>query len=134
MRISMYIFNKMINWQYIVIISASLSDPYVKIYLHHDNRRLTKKKTHIKKRSLNPVFNESFVFDLPATEEDLSSLQLEFVVLDWDRVTRNEVLLYMKMLVYLFLDQIFNQHQAMNGCYCYCACTAWSIFATHCCL
>ena len=68
------------------------ADPYVKIYLVHDGQRIAKKKTHIKKRSLNPVFNESFVFDLPDSDGDLSSSQLEFVVLDWDRVTKNEVL------------------------------------------
>ena len=66
-------------------------DPYVKIYLLHNGQRVTKKKTHIKKRSLNPVFNESFVFDLPDSAETLSSIQLEFVVLDWDRLTKNEV-------------------------------------------
>ena len=51
---------------------------------------MAKKKTHIKKRSLNPVFNESFVFDLPSSDGDLSLTKLEFVVLDWDRVTKNE--------------------------------------------
>ena len=87
------------------------TDPYVKIYLLFNKQRITKKKTHIKKRTLNPVFNESFVFDLPKTQD--SSLdniqvvlhrqiilreknvkiivQLEFVMLDWDRVTKNEV-------------------------------------------
>jgi len=71
---------------------SGLSDPYVKIYLHHNGQRIAKKKTHIKKRSLNPVYNESFVFDLPSSEGDISSTQLEFLVLDWDRVTRNEVI------------------------------------------
>ena len=63
----------------------------MKIYLVHDNQRISKKKTHIKKRSLNPVFNESFIFDLPSTDGGLSSCHLEFVMLDWDRVTKNEV-------------------------------------------
>ena len=72
--------------------NSATADPYVKIYLVHDGQRIAKKKTHIKKRSLNPVFNESFVFDLPDSDGDLSSSQLEFVVLDWDRVTKNEVL------------------------------------------
>ena len=63
----------------------------MKIYLVHNNQRIAKKKTHIKKRSLNPVFNESFVFDLPNRDGGLASSQLEFVMLDWDRVTKNEV-------------------------------------------
>ena len=67
-------------------------DPYVKIYLLHKTQRISKKKTHVKKRTLNPVFNESFVFDLPKTTDgSLTHVQLEFVMLDWDRVTKNEV-------------------------------------------
>lgn len=71
---------------------TGLSDPYVKIYLLLKNQRIAKKKTHVKKRTLNPVFNESFVFDLPKTEDGLASVQLEFMLLDWDRVTKNEVI------------------------------------------
>ena len=48
---------------------TGLSDPYVKIYLLYNNQRISKKKTHVKKRTLNPVFNESFVFDLPKTTD-----------------------------------------------------------------
>merc|ERR1712203_121436 len=38
---------------------TGMSDPYVKIYLLHKDQRISKKKTHVKKRTLNPVFNES---------------------------------------------------------------------------
>jgi len=71
---------------------TGLSDPYVKIYLMYNNQRISKKKTHVKKRTLNPVFNESFVFDLPRNEPGLGKVQLEFMLLDWDRVTKNEVI------------------------------------------
>jgi len=72
---------------------TGLSDPYVKIYLLFNKQRIMKKKTHIKKRTLNPVFNESFVFDLPKSQDSsLDHIQLEFVMLDWDRVTKNEVI------------------------------------------
>lgn len=54
------------------------------------NNRIAKKKTHVKKRTLNPVFNESFMFDIPQNK-DLNSLHLEFVLLDYERVTKNEV-------------------------------------------
>lgn len=74
-------------------------DPYVKIYLVHNGQRVAKKKTHVKKRTLNPVFNESFVFDLPASATTLDNVSLEFLVLDWDRVTKNEV-------IFFFLDQM----------------------------
>eukprot|EP00091_Calanus_sinicus_P023338 TRINITY_DN7827_c0_g1_i1.p2 TRINITY_DN7827_c0_g1~~TRINITY_DN7827_c0_g1_i1.p2 ORF type:complete len:102 (-),score=16.76 TRINITY_DN7827_c0_g1_i1:175-480(-) len=43
-------------------------------------------------RTLNPVFNESFVFDLPRADNGLADIQLEFALLDWDRVTKNEVI------------------------------------------
>jgi len=71
---------------------TGLSDPYVKIYLLYNGQRIGKKKTHVKKRTLNPVFNESFVFDLPKSESGLENVQLEFMLLDWDRVTKNEVI------------------------------------------
>jgi len=71
---------------------TGMSDPYVKIYLLHKDQRISKKKTHVKKRTLNPVFNESFVFDLPRADNGLADIQLEFALLDWDRVTKNEVI------------------------------------------
>ena len=64
----------------------------MKIYLLFNGQRIAKKKTHVKKRTLNPVFNESFVFELPHMEEGLKNISLEFMLLDWDRVTKNEVI------------------------------------------
>lgn len=79
---------------------GAFSDPYVKVYLTFNGQRIAKKKTHIKKRTLNPVFNESFIFDLPTTDPTsvgggcsslLAGVSLDFVVLDWDQMTKNEV-------------------------------------------
>lgn len=72
---------------------------YVKMYLIYNGQRIAKKKTHVKKRTLNPVFNESFVFEVPAapnatngnTGASLDHVALELLLLDWDRVTKNEV-------------------------------------------
>lgn len=47
---------------------TGLADPYVKIYLLYNGQRIAKKKTHVKKRTLSPVFNESFAFDIPINE------------------------------------------------------------------
>lgn len=69
---------------------TGLSDPYIKVYLLYNNQRIAKKKTHVKKRTLNPVYNESFLFDVPYNE-GLQNISLEFLVLDWDRMTKNEV-------------------------------------------
>ncbi|XP_061398665.1 synaptotagmin-4-like [Musca vetustissima] len=74
---------------------TGLADPYVKIYLLYNGQRIAKKKTHVKKRTLSPVFNESFAFDIPAAEgtgATLEGVSLELMLLDWDRVTKNEVI------------------------------------------
>uniref|UniRef100_A0A1B6CR94 C2 domain-containing protein n=1 Tax=Clastoptera arizonana TaxID=38151 RepID=A0A1B6CR94_9HEMI len=71
---------------------TGLADPYVKMYLLYNGQRIAKKKTHVKKRTLNPVFNESFVFEIPIGNEGLDNVNLEFLLLDWDRVTKNEVI------------------------------------------
>ena len=42
----------------------------------YNNQRISKKKTHVKKRTLNPVFNESFVFDLPRNESGLGKVKI----------------------------------------------------------
>ena len=44
---------------------GGLSDPYVKITVMLDKKRLKKKKTTVKKNTLNPYFNESFSFEIP---------------------------------------------------------------------
>ena len=80
------------SMEIIYIHLGPFSDPYVKIYLLYNDQRIAKKKTHVKKRTLNPVFNESFVFELPHLEEGLKNISLEFMLLDWDRVTKNEVI------------------------------------------
>ncbi|VDD89965.1 unnamed protein product [Enterobius vermicularis] len=50
-----------------------------------------KKKSQVKKRTLSPVYNESFVFGLPDVENrSLDLIKFEIVVMDWDRITKNE--------------------------------------------
>lgn len=56
-------------------------DPYVKVNLYQGKKRICKKKTHVKKCSPNPVFNELFVFDLPS-EEDLRDVSVELLLMD----------------------------------------------------
>jgi len=72
---------------------TGLADPYVKLYLLYNGQRIAKKKSHVRRRTLNPVYNESFVFELPNSDPKcLDSMSLECLVLDWDRVTKNEVM------------------------------------------
>ncbi|XP_028331095.1 synaptotagmin-4 [Gouania willdenowi] len=60
-----------------------LTDPYVKVNMYHGKKRVCKKKTHVKKCSPNPVFNELFVFDLPS-EEGLRDTSVELLLMDSD--------------------------------------------------
>lgn len=41
-----------------------VADPYVKVQLALDKRRWKKRRTSIKKKTLNPYYNESFTFDV----------------------------------------------------------------------
>ncbi|XP_077566965.1 uncharacterized protein syt7a isoform X1 [Stigmatopora nigra] len=66
------------------------SDPYVKVWLMHKDRRVEKKKTVTMKRCLNPVFNESFPFDIPA--HVLRETTIIITVMDKDRLSRNDVI------------------------------------------
>jgi len=67
---------------------GGLSDPYVKISLMQNGKRLRKKKTSIKKFTLNPYYNESLTFDVPF--EWIQSVTLLLTVVDYDRVGGNE--------------------------------------------
>ncbi|XP_037398725.1 synaptotagmin-7 isoform X2 [Pygocentrus nattereri] len=66
------------------------SDPYVKVWLMHKDKRVEKKKTVTIKRCLNPVFNESFPFDIPA--HVLRETTIIITVMDKDRLSRNDVI------------------------------------------
>lgn len=57
-------------------------DPYVKVSLICDGRRLKKKKTSIKKNTLNPSYNEAIIFDIPPDSMDHVSLHIS--VMDYD--------------------------------------------------
>jgi hypothetical protein len=47
------------------VLCLFVTDPYVKIALMQNGKRLKKKKTSIKKCTLNPYYNESFTFEVP---------------------------------------------------------------------
>uniref|UniRef100_A0A667ZP87 Synaptotagmin XIb n=1 Tax=Myripristis murdjan TaxID=586833 RepID=A0A667ZP87_9TELE len=71
-------------------ITGLSANPYVKVNVFYGRKRIAKKKTHVKKCTLNPVFNESFIYDVPP--ELLPEISVEFLVVDFDRTTKNEVL------------------------------------------
>ncbi|KPP57121.1 synaptotagmin-9-like [Scleropages formosus] len=65
-------------------------DPYVKVSLMCEGRRLKKRKTSTKRNTLNPVYNEAIVFDVPP--ENIDQISLLIAVMDYDRVGHNEVI------------------------------------------
>ncbi|XP_062381684.1 synaptotagmin Vb [Sardina pilchardus] len=69
---------------------GGLSDPFVKIVLQHNGKRLKKKKTTVKKNTLNPYFNESFSFEIPFAQ--IQKVQLIVTVYDYDKLGSNDAI------------------------------------------
>jgi synaptotagmin-1 len=63
---------------------GGLSDPYVKLALLMNGKRIKKKKSTIKKCTLNPYYNESFTFEVAF--EQIQKVALDIVVVDYDRI------------------------------------------------
>lgn len=79
------------------------SDPYVKVQLALDKRKWKKRKTSVKKKTLNPYFNESFTFDVALSQ--IQRVNLVISVWDHDAVTRNDAM----GKIYLGCDATGNQ-------------------------
>ncbi|CAH8610561.1 unnamed protein product [Schistosoma guineensis] len=69
---------------------GGLSDPYVKLSLMLGGKRIKKKKTTIKKCTLNPYYNESFAFEVPF--EQIQKVTLIVIVVDYDRIGTSEAI------------------------------------------
>ncbi|XP_007955830.1 synaptotagmin-3 [Orycteropus afer afer] len=69
---------------------TGFSDPYVKASLISEGRRLKKRKTSIKKNTLNPTYNEALVFDV--APESVENVGLSIAVVDYDCIGHNEVI------------------------------------------
>eukprot|EP00940_MAST-03C_sp_MAST-3C-sp2_P002764 g2764.t1 len=68
----------------------STSDPFVELRVR-DAKDEQKKKTSTKKATLNPSYDESFVFSFP-TRKEADEAVVDVVVKDWDCISRNDVL------------------------------------------
>lgn len=66
------------------------SDPYVKVTLVSRGKRVKKKKTSVIRNELNPIFNESMIFDVP--QEQIDFVDMVVKVIDYDRVGSNELI------------------------------------------
>ena len=49
-------------------------------------KRIKKKKTSVKRSTLNPVFNEAMVFDVP--QENVDEVDLIIKIIDYDRYSQ----------------------------------------------
>ncbi|OAF69555.1 Synaptotagmin VIII [Intoshia linei] len=69
---------------------GGLSDPYIKLSLMQNGKRLKKKKSTIKKYTLNPYYNESFSFEIP--REQIQRVSLIISAVDYDRIGTSEAI------------------------------------------
>ena len=67
------------------------SDPYVKCILIPGHPKATKLKTSRKECDLNPVFNEKLTYH-GIFESDINSKMIRLTVLDYDRMTTNDMI------------------------------------------
>lgn len=73
---------------------CDLSDPYVKVYLLCEGKRIKKKKTTVKKSTLHPVYNEALVFDVPA--DNVEDVSLIVKVIDYDRYVCCTIIFFLR--------------------------------------
>nr|KAG5711102.1 hypothetical protein BaRGS_004746 [Batillaria attramentaria] len=86
------------------------SDPYVKVYLLPDKTRSGKRKSKIKKHTLNPVYNETLTYNISSGE--LQNRTLWVTVWHSDRFGRNDFLgeVLIPMDTYRFDDPSPNRY------------------------
>ena len=66
------------------------TDPYVKVYLVYQGKRVSKWKSSVKKNTLVATFNEPFQFNFE--KKDINDVGLEVVVMDYDRLSRDDLI------------------------------------------
>ncbi|KAL8169968.1 UNVERIFIED_CONTAM: hypothetical protein K2H54_060790 [Gekko kuhli] len=73
--------------------SGGTSDPYVIVYLTSDMRK--KFETKVYRKTLNPVFNDSFIFQIPQAEVAESTLVMQ--VYDFNRFSKHDIIGEMRL-------------------------------------
>ncbi|XP_049676754.1 synaptotagmin-8 [Accipiter gentilis] len=68
--------------------SGGTSDPYVIVYLTSDTKK--RYETKVYRKTLNPVFNESFTFQVPQVEVPESTLVMQ--IYDFNRFAKHDII------------------------------------------
>ena len=68
--------------------SNNLSDPYVKLFIWKNGKKTHKQKTKVIYRNRNPVFNESFTFEVGLSKIQTTKILVQ--VMDYDRMSQND--------------------------------------------
>lgn len=83
-----------------------------------EGRRLKKRKTSTKRNTLNPIYNEAIVFDVPP--ENIEQISLLIAVMDYDRLdlfmkkqTKNVTHYIASALV--FFKKMYLQHESADS-------------------
>ncbi|XP_055907763.1 uncharacterized protein LOC129942742 [Eupeodes corollae] len=83
------------------------SDPYVKVYVLPDLSKCAKRKTKVKKQTLNPVFNETLRFHIPISKLNKSSIWLS--VWNSDFLGKND---FLGEVILDLRDKVFDKPQS----------------------
>lgn len=63
------------------MIKFYFSDPFVKVYLLNNGKRIKKKKTAVRKNNRNPVWNEALAFGLSSANLSNAGLEVRYNIL-----------------------------------------------------
>ena len=74
-----------------LVIILFISDPYVKMIISHCDTKVHKFKTSVKNKTLAPVYNERFSYNI-AREMNMDEITVSFFVIDYDLAKRNDVI------------------------------------------
>uniref|UniRef100_A0A6P7F8H1 Synaptotagmin-10-like n=1 Tax=Diabrotica virgifera virgifera TaxID=50390 RepID=A0A6P7F8H1_DIAVI len=84
-----------------------LCDPYVKIFLAPNKKK--KFQTKVQMKNKNPVFNETFIFNV--VYEDLRKRYLQFSVYDFDRFSKHDLI---GQVIFKNLDEVADLRQEVE--------------------
>ncbi|KAE8737855.1 hypothetical protein FOCC_FOCC016676 [Frankliniella occidentalis] len=89
------------------------SDPYVKVYLLPDKKKKFETKVH--RKTLNPVFNETFIFK-QVPYADAMNKTLVFAIFDFDRFSKHDQIGEVKVpLCQVDLAQTIEEWRELQG-------------------